>query len=182
MNKTNAQLRRSAKQNLLGHYGTAIAALIVTELVTLILNIPFNRMTQQGIAFGSSSRMVLGIAGTLIVSLVAVLFQAGISHIHLQFARGIDTRVSEVFFAFKNRPDRYLGYGILNILLAVACVIPGSLCCIIPILNGSYTMAAIVLVILGCILLLLGCIVLIVVLLSWSMTVFILLEDNSITV
>ncbi|MCD8148076.1 MAG: DUF975 family protein [Clostridiales bacterium] len=179
MSKTNAQIKTAARQNLLGHYKPVIAALLITELITLILNIPFDSMAQQGIAFGVPSRIVLGFLGSLVISLIATLLQAGVSHIHLQIARGRDVRYKDMFIVCKNRPDRYLGYGLLTVLLALVCILPGYLC-MIPSLTGSYTMAAVALTLLGCALMLIGCIVMIIVFLSWSMTVFILLEDSDI--
>jgi len=181
MSKTNAQIKTAARQNLLGHYKTVIAALIVTELITLILNIPFDRITQQGMAFGVPSRILLGIIGALIVMLLVELLKAGVSYIHLKIARGQDVRFQDMFSVCKNRPDLYLGYGFLTILLALACTVPGYLC-LLPVFIGSDTTTAVALTLVGCVLLIIGCIVLIIVLLSWSMTVFILLEHNDIRV
>ncbi len=181
MNKTNAQIKASARQNLLGHYKPVIVALLITELITLILNIPFNSVAQQGIAFGVPSRIVLGSLGLLVISLIATLLQAGVSHIHLQIARGRNVRYIDMFTVCRNRPDRYLGYGLLTVLLSLICIAPGYLC-IIPSLTGSYNMTAVALTLLGGVLMLIGCIVMIIVLLSWSMTIFLLLEDCDVCV
>ncbi len=181
MNKTNAQLKSCAKQNMLGHYGTVIGALIITVLVTFLLNLPFDSMMQQGIYYGVSSRILLGGFGSVIVMLVSSLLSAGICHIHLQIARGQKTQFRELFYAFKYRPDRYIGYGLLSMLLSFICVMPGYICAT-PFMVGSETATALALSFLGIALMIVGLIVLIVIVLSWSMTTFILLDDNDIRV
>ncbi|MCD8323991.1 MAG: DUF975 family protein [Clostridiales bacterium] len=183
MNKTIAQLKKAAKQNLLGHYGSVIGALILTLLFGIVLSIPFSTMTQQGLYYGVFSRVILGYAGTLIVSLVTLIFGAGLSHIHLQIARGQETKWSELFYTFRNRPDRYIGFGLLEILLSVACIAPGYLCMMPFLLTDDVaTVSTIGLAALGAALLVAGCIILIIVAYSWSMTTFILLDDDNIRV
>ncbi len=181
MNKTNAQIKACARQNMLGHYGTVIGALIITLLVTFLLNLPFDSMAQQGLYYGVSSRVLLGGIGSVIVSLLSSLLSAGICHIHLQIARGQKTQFRELFYAFRIRPDRYIGYGLLSMLLSIVCLMPGYLC-VMPLVIGSETATALPLGILGIALLIIGLIVLIVIVLSWAMTTYILLEDSDIRV
>lgn len=57
MKKTIKELKNSARGSLLGHYGTVIAALLFSQLIVLLFNIPFNRMTQQGIYYMVPSRI-----------------------------------------------------------------------------------------------------------------------------
>ncbi len=165
-----AQLKQSAKQNLLGRYKSIIFALVLSELITVLLNTPFSNMTDEGTAYGILSRVLLGYAGSLIVSLLAFLLQAGIFYMHLQIAGGEKPRIRQLFFAFTNRPDRYIGFGALMILVSFLCLLVGILFTVFFSLIGAILFLVI------------GCIVMIVIALSWSMTVFLLLEDDELPV
>ncbi len=184
MNKKNALLKASARENLLGHYGTVIAALFLSALIILLLNIPFDNMLRQGFAFSVMPRMVMGILGIVIVSLIAVLFESGILRIHLLLARGQDTRLKDILYPFQNRPDRYFGYGVAVMIVSIICQLPGSVC-LIPVLSGTAELSSPGIIgwtVLAIALYVIGAIVLIILMLSWSMTVFILLEDPEIRV
>ncbi len=184
MNRKNAQLKADARQNLLGHYGTVIAALFLSGLIIILLNIPFTGMIRQGAAFAVISRMITGLVGIVIVTLISVLFGAGISRIHLLLARGQDTALKDILYPFQNRPDRYFGYGILVIAVSVLCQLPGTVC-LIPILSETAEFSALGSIgwtFLAIALYVIGVIILIILMLTWSMTVFILLDDMDIRV
>ena len=109
MKKTRKELKISARASLLGHYKTVITALLFSQLAALLLNIPFQRMAQQGILYMVPSRIALGVLGSILVFLLSSLLQIGVSQIHLQIARKQETRLEHLFFAFRNNPDRFLG-------------------------------------------------------------------------
>ena len=184
MNKANKTLKAAARKNLLGHYRTVIAALFLTLLFTLILNIPFSNMMQQGLSFEVYSRVLTGLIGSVIVSLISFLLSAGISRIHLQLARGQETALREMLYPFQNRPDKYFGYGLLLMIVSLLCELPGSIC-LIPVLSGTAELSSLGSVgwtVLAVVLFAIGFIVLILITLSWSMTTFLLLDDTDIRV
>ncbi len=184
MNKRNAQLKSSARQNLLGHYRTVVAALFLTALFTIVLNIPFSNMMQQGIAFSAWSRTLTGLLGSVIVSLISFLLSAGISRIHLQLAREQDASLRGIIHPFRNRPDKYFGYGLLIMAVSFLCELPGIIC-LIPVLSGTAGLSSIGSIgwtILAVALCAIGAVVWIILMLSWSMTVFLLLDDPGLSV
>jgi len=184
MKKKNALLKASARQNLLGHYKTVIAALFLSGFIITLLNIPFTNMIRQGAAFAAVSRMITGLIGIVIVSLISVLFGAGISRIHLLLARGQNTALKDIFYPFQNRPDRYFGYGILVMAVSILCQLPGTVC-LIPILSETAEfspLGSIGWTFLAISLYVIGVIVLIILMLAWSMTIFILADDMDIRV
>ncbi|MCC8028954.1 MAG: DUF975 family protein [Lachnospiraceae bacterium] len=184
MNKKNVQLRAAARQNLLGHYGTVIGALFLSALLIILLNIPFDNMIRQGIAFEAGLRVVTGMLGIVIVTLIAVLLSAGISRIHLQLARGQETGLKDILYPFQNRPDKYFGCGILILAVSILCQLPGSIC-LVPVLAetaGFSTLGSTGWAVLAAVLYVIGVIVLIRILLSWSQTVRILLDSTDIPV
>ncbi|MCD7982523.1 MAG: DUF975 family protein [Clostridiales bacterium] len=184
MNNENKKLKAAARKNLLGHYGTVIAALFLTSLFTIIFNIPFSNMMQQGLSFGVYSRVLTGLVGSVIVSLISFLLSAGISRIHLQLARGQETTLRDMLYPFQNRPDKYFGYGLLTMFVSFLCELPGSVC-LIPVLSGTAELSRLGIVgwtVLAVVLCAIGTLVLILITLSWSMTTFLLLDDTDIRV
>ncbi len=177
MKKTIKELKNSARGSLLGHYGTVIAALLFSQLIVLLFNIPFNRMTQQGIYYMVPSRIALGAAGTIIVSLLSSLLEIGIARIHLQIARRQQTGLREIFYGFQNRPDKFLGYSALLMILSLLCLLPGIIVASLPaILPAVSSTTALTLSVTGCILCVIGCIILIVLILAWALTPYLLLD------
>ena len=183
MQKTMKELKTCARGSLLGHYGVVIAALLFSQLIVLLFNIPFNRMTQQGIYYMVPSRIVLGTAGTIIVTLLSSLLNVGIARIHLQIARRQQTGLREIFYGFQNRPDKFLGYSALLLIISLICVLPGIIIASLPAAIPSFSDAsAATLALIGCILCVVGCIVLIILILSWALTIYLLLDHPDLRV
>lgn len=184
MNKTNKRLKAAARGNLLGHYRTVVAALFLTALFSLLLNIPFSNMMRQGFSFGVYSRVLTGLVGSVIVSLISFLLSAGISRIHLQLARGQETALREILYPFRNRPDKYFGYGLLLTVVCILCELPGSIC-LVPVLSGTAELSSLGVAgwtVLTVVLCAIGILVLILIALSWSMTAFLLLDNSELRV
>ncbi len=221
MPKTRKQLKAYARENLLGRYGLVIGALLLYWLVAGLLDIPFTNMITQGVYFAAYSRVVIGVLGIAVVALIAFLIQCAIWRIHLMLARQQNPTFRELLYPFQNRPGRYSGFFLLEILLGAICLAPGIilfLCALVvaartgspifssdgllitagtglslfssdglPITTGTdlaifAVMQVLVLLLLSLALLAVGCIVLVILLLSWSMTGFLLLDNPNFTV
>ncbi len=128
MKKTCSQLKDAARYVMLGHYGIMAAALLVIYLSGTILKIPFSQRQAMGILYNIPSRIIVGQAGLLLVSLVIYITRAGFMYIQLQAARQRPVRFSDLLYGFKNRPDRYIGYWILLQIIPCLCVLPGIIC------------------------------------------------------
>lgn len=182
MKKSRNELKASARESLLGHYGTVICALLFSQLITLVINLPFDQMTQQGVTYQVPSRAILGVIGSLLVSLVSVLLEVGLCQIHLQIARKEKTSILEIFYPFKNRPDKFLGYSVLIMLVSMACTLPGTLVTLLSSMALETSFAMIGLVLVGSILLGVGCVILLIFMLAWGLTPYILLDNPSMSV
>ena len=178
MKKTRKELKISARASLLGHYKTVITALLFSQLAALLLNIPFQRMAQQGILYMVPSRIALGVLGSILVFLLSSLLQIGVSQIHLQIARKQETRLEHLFFAFRNNPDRFLGYSAVLLAAGLICMFPGVLLLMLP----SSGDTAVLLALTGGIVTAAGSVVLIVLLLSWALTPFLMLDHPELRV
>ena len=183
MKKTIKELKTCARGSLLGHYGTVIAALLLSQIIITLINIPFDQMLRQGIAYSVPPRIALGLIGSLLISLLSSLFDIGVSYIHLQIARKQPTGLIHIFYPFKNRPDRFLGYSVLLMIVSLICVLPGMLFTILGIqFTAVGTATSIILTLVGSILCVVGCIILIMISLAWALTPYILLDNPNMKV
>ncbi len=104
MTHSSADLKRMARAALNGKWGKAAAFSFLTSVITSILALctqPFESSTSF---LGMSVYWVI----TLIISLISGLFSAGTSCFYLNICRGEEFKYSDLFFAFKNNPDRFL--------------------------------------------------------------------------
>ena len=185
MKKSCSQLKDAARACLLGHYGILIGTMIIIEIAIIIFNMPFGSMMNQGILFMVPYRIILGYAGSIVVSLVAMVFSCGISYMHLNISRQKAVRFSDVLYCIKNRPDKYLGLGLIIIVISTLLMLPGTLCSIIGAFisqQESNIRTASILLFASFVLLIVGCIVLFIIMLSWSQAVYLLLDHPDLTV
>lgn len=183
MHRTIKELKISARGSLLGHYKIVITTLIFSVIIVSLINMPFNQMTRQGIAYQVPPRIVLGAAGSLLVSLLSSLLNIGIAQIHLKIARRQETGFPDIFYAFQNRPDRFLGYNALILTVSVVCVLPGIILAMISVLlppaGGSMIL---ILFLAGAALCIAGCIIMFILLLGWALTPYLLLDQPDLRV
>ena len=177
-----AQLKGNARERLLGNYGPIILAFLLTEIIAMILNAPFQQMMEEGTMVMNAPRILMAGLGMIIVSLVTVILGTGYNYMHLKLARGQRPRVSDLFYAFKNRPDRYIGYAIFLTFISLLCILPGTICLIFAMAAGTDLFSNPALLIAGIVLMILGCIILIILVLSWSLSIYLLLDDPTLSV
>lgn len=179
MKKTCAEYKDTARQNLLGHYGTLIAAMLVSQLAATILNIPFSRMTNLGMRYLVPSRIILGYAGMLIISLLLIVLSSGVSFMHLKLARGQEIRFSDLLYCFKNDPGKYMGFGLIIILITVLCLLPGMICMIVSSFTAvSETTVFTPLFTAAVLLYIAGFVVVFILMLGFSQSVYLMLDDT----
>lgn len=177
-----SQLKENARERLLGNYGSIILAFLLTEIIAMILNAPFQQMMEEGTIVMNVPRMLMAGLGMIIVSLVTVIISTGYNYMHLKLARGQRPRVSDLFYAFKNRPDRYIGYAIFLTFISLLCILPGAICLGFAAAAGTDSIRNLTMLITGIVLLCIGCIILIILMFAWAFSIFLLLDDPSLSV
>lgn len=129
MNRTSAELKRLAREKLVGHWGLVIGATLLLNLIEFAVLIPFYFLFL--ISGGGYVQFGTYLAATLIVSIVAVIMQCGISRMQIGFARNQETGIGMMFGEFTRRPDRYIVGILLMLGIELACILPGILCCVV---------------------------------------------------
>lgn len=172
MKQNISEIKGLSRENLLGKYPLPIGIYLLTILVVSLISSPFRTMMQNGATDASITHMLIGLVGEIIVLLIAILFSAGLTKIHLNIARRKEATFKDFIYPFKNHPDKFMGFGVLLVLIAVVCTLPGSICLGIVAVTQSNALAVISIV-----LLIIGAIVMIIIALGFALTTYILLDD-----
>lgn len=134
MNRTSAELKRLAREKLTGHWGLVIGATLLLNLIMFAVLIPFYVLFF--ISRGGMVQFFAYMAATLIVSVVSVIMQCGISRMQLGFARGQNTGIGMLFGEFSKRPERYI-LGILMVIgIELVCFLPAIICWTVAAMQG----------------------------------------------
>lgn len=142
--KSSSELKRRARQALVGNYGAMIGAGILVFAVSSGLNLLLSLFTNGSLLYQISF---------LIVGFLTAILAAGISLLTLNIARGRKVRAADVFAVFSLQPDRLLILTLLLELICAACVLPAAVSLALgffffPWLSGS---SLALLVLAGCI-------------------------------
>ncbi len=118
MKRKSAELKRLAREILTHRYGIPMAALVVAELISAALMLPFSwDITPQS----SVREWTIYYAASFVIALVGVILFAGRVYIALCMARGRKYSFRDMFYGFRNHPDKYV---FAALLLIVICLLP----------------------------------------------------------
>lgn len=118
-------IRRLARQMLAGHWGTAILAILITEVVQRVPIMVIGRLFPSGAVIGIENLYSLLVGAPLAMGLAIVL---------LKIARNRQTAPMEVFYGFE-----YLGKAILLQLVMGFFIFLWTLLLIIPGIMAAYS-------------------------------------------
>lgn len=115
------ELKRMARETLNGRYSLPMAALVLSQVLTLLVMTPF-RMT-LGVN-PSLSQVIINNLAMLIISLLSVIMSCGLIKIHLNMAREREMKLTDLFYFFTRRPDRLILSTLLLVLISLIAMIP----------------------------------------------------------
>ena len=100
--KSSAELKASAREHLLGHYGTAIGAFMIMGLlmgtITLAVSLIVDLSTIPG--------TIIYYAIMFLVSVLTGLFSSGSAYLYLKLICGRPVSVGDLFYGFQLCPDK----------------------------------------------------------------------------
>lgn len=118
MRRKSAELKRQAREILTHRYGIPMGAMVVSELISVVLLLPFSWDIN---ARSSVREWTIYYLASFVVSLVGVILSVGSVYIGLCMARGKEYSFWDMFYGFRNHPDKYI---LATLLLFVICLIP----------------------------------------------------------
>ena len=125
MKLTAKELKRQARESLIGRYGVPMAAFVLTELIILLINLPFNLSFQSN---PDTFQMIVFSLASFIISLLSAVLNCGQIYIHLNLSRKKGYNVTDLFYFFTRRPDRIILTELLVTCIFLITLLPAALC------------------------------------------------------
>lgn len=117
------ELKRLAKVQLQGKYGTMIGALILQELLVLFATGILSMLLPGTDTLSNILYYIL----TFIVQLIAGILQAGVSFLYLKAACGMQCSVGDIFYCFKHSPDKAIKIEFVLAVINAVCMLPSDI-------------------------------------------------------
>lgn len=118
--KSSAQLKSLAKGQLLGKYPTVIGAFFLSQLVMFALSLLPTIFVDTRTGFGYFLNLLI----TFLISLFSGIFSAGQAYIYLNISCKRFCKASDVFYGFKQHPDKALLLQLVITGISFVCMIP----------------------------------------------------------
>lgn len=100
--KSSAELKASAREHLLGHYGTAIGAYMIYGALLVTVSMAVSLLVDLQTVVGT----VIYYAIMFLVSVLAGLFTSGSCYLYLKIICGRPVSVGDMFYGFQLCPDK----------------------------------------------------------------------------
>ncbi|WP_186423050.1 DUF975 family protein [Lacrimispora celerecrescens] len=185
MKTSSSELKSRAKRSLKGRYGLCIgiqfiegAILLAITLVYILTSFSMGLVRDPFINGGSvSTGNVILKAGVYISFLIILsvygLLKPGVLKIYMDICNGNAAKLSDLLFAFQNKPHRFLGLYFINLFIGFAWGIPYFVVLIVAVIT-DFIPVMVVLLVLTYLLLLIGNII---TMLYLSQSMFLLIES-----
>ena len=118
--KSYAELKRLARMQMGGRTGVLIGAMVLSNLITYAASY----IVAAIIPTSSPVMYVLNYVVTFMVQLISAVLQTGLCLLHLHAACNMECRISDLFYAFKNNPDKSIKIGAVLAVIQAICMIP----------------------------------------------------------
>ncbi|MCR5667193.1 MAG: DUF975 family protein [Eubacterium sp.] len=97
--------KADARVVLSGNYSLVAGSAFILFLILYLFRMPFAIMMMSA---SSYMTIVIGIVADFIIGLLGMMMFIGLKHIHLSLARGMETSMKDLFYAFKNRSNQFV--------------------------------------------------------------------------
>lgn len=122
--RTSGELKRLAREFLIGSYITPILAMLTASFLPAMALAPFSMNLTAEINF---TTVTYGIAA-FIIQILGQLLSIGVTRIHLLLAYKQQTALMDLFWAFRNRPDRFILAALLFFGIMLIPAVPAGIC------------------------------------------------------
>ncbi|MCR5785016.1 MAG: DUF975 family protein [Eubacterium sp.] len=168
MKRDSGTIKCIARKKLMGNYGILIGALILAELFPSVILTLFQAVCD----LNTTNGMLVFVLANIIVAILSILLSIGLVYMLMNILRGVKMTYSDLFFAFKNHPDRFILAGLLELVIFLLPIAPGYALIIV----SSYTLD-IMQMALGLFLMAIGIVIEVILTLIFSM-IFEIMIDN----
>lgn len=121
---SSARLKAIAREQLLGHYGTAISAEMAALSIMFAASIICSALTDQTSAAG----IVISYIISFILEMINGIFLFGLTRFYLNLICGQPCRAADIFYGFGSHADKAIAVRFFQLLLDTICILPALLC------------------------------------------------------
>lgn len=121
MHTTSSELKRQAREILTGHYGLSMGAFLISNLILMFINFPFQSRP-------SDFQIVVSFLASFIISLLSAVLNCGLASIHLNLAAGKEAKLSDIFYFVSRHPDRLILTALLLSAILFFTALPAFIC------------------------------------------------------
>lgn len=125
MKRNSAELKRIARHILNGRYGLPMVAILITFLLPSLLMIPFASITQSS---PNHFQIVLYYLAYIVISLISCCLHTSLTRIFMKLSRNQQCSMSDMTWAFSNRPGKFIWAFILEAIYMLLVSSPFLLC------------------------------------------------------
>lgn len=134
MKLSSKELKRQARETLNNRYSIPMLAFSLTQLLVVVISLPFESMLPTN---PNPVQLLIYLLATFIIGLLSIILSCGLIKIHLHMARGEEVKLMDLFYYFKNRPDRFILAGLLMMGIVFLLMLPAFVLTIFSILFNS---------------------------------------------
>ncbi len=191
MKTSSSELKRRAKRTLKGRYGLCIgiqfiecAIFVLASLAYILVSISMGLMKSpflggaHSVSAGYVALRIMVYLSILVILSVYGLVMPGILKIYLDMSTGHTARLSDLLFAFQNKPHRFLALYFINLLIGFIWGVPYFVLLIVAVIT-DFIPVMVVLLVLTYLLLIIGSIIS---MLYLSQSMFLLIESPDLRV
>lgn len=114
---SNVEIRSRARQTLLCHYGTMVAAMVTAEVIVWLLS-SFSSFSGKSGFF-----VIISFLFSLLVSILTNVLHGGFDYLCLQLVRERQVRFTDLFFCFRVHAEDFIrlacGIALVNLIVAL---------------------------------------------------------------
>lgn len=133
-NKTSA-LKATARDRLIGHYGTTISAIILYRFISFVV---VNFIVGSIIPSSLISYLVF-FSATILVNLFLGVFDSGLAYLFMNIIYGQSVSVGDLFHGFKNHPDKAIKLQVPIAVMDTLTMIPIQVLSVVLARNAKIT-------------------------------------------
>ena len=128
--RSGSELKRLAREFLLGNCSAVMAAMLTASFLPAVLLLPFSTELTTGL----NVAVVTYLIAAIILKLLGQLLSAGVLRMHLLLAQEQRPAFRDLFWTFRNRPDRFLLAATLLFIILLFPVALAGVCiyCFLP--------------------------------------------------
>lgn len=116
------ELKRIARLNLTGNYNLPMGAFVTATAIAFMIELPFSYVLDT--PYATLMQKIIYYIAEFLISIIAGVFDIGLIYLHLNIARHKEAKKSDIFFAFKNKSDRFVIGSFITLLLEFISILP----------------------------------------------------------